>query len=79
MTDQATIRDREREAARELEIERKRKAAARKHRGKQPKVNYMTMILAEYSAMRQRNWFDQPRDEDIENTHFWCKEQFGHL
>ena len=27
--------------------------------------------------MRQRNWFDEPRDEDIENSHFWCKEQLG--
>ena len=74
MTDCAVIRDREREEARELELERKRKAAARKHRGKQPRINYRTMILTEYSAMRQRNWFDQPRDEDIENPHFWCKE-----
>ena len=35
------------------------------------------MILTEYSAMRQRNWFDHPRDENIENRHFWCKEQLG--
>ena len=36
MTDKAVIRDQEREAAREKEIERKRKAAARKYKGKHP-------------------------------------------
>ena len=77
MTDCAVIRHQEREAAREQEIERKRKAAARKHKGKQPRINYRTMNLIEYSAMRQRNWFDEPRDQDIENRHFWCKEQLG--
>ena len=77
MTDCAVIKDHEREAAREQEIERKRKAAARKHRGKKPRINYRTMNLIEYSTMRQRNWFDEPRDQDIENRHFWCKEQLG--
>ena len=81
MTDMAVIRQQERDAARDVtrekEMERKRKAAARKHKGKQPRVNYKTMILSEYSALRQRNWFDQPRDEDLENRHFWCQQQLG--
>ena len=77
MTDCAAIRDRANEDARAQELEKKRKAAARKNRGKQPKINYRTMNLGDYSSMRQRNWFDEPRDEDIENPHFWCKEQLG--
>ena len=77
MADCGAIKDRAHDEARAQVLERKRKAAARKNRGKQPKINYRTMILTEYSAMRQRNWFDEPRDEDIENSHFWCKEQLG--
>ena len=33
------------------------------------------MNSIEYASLRQRNWFDEPYEEDLENPHFWCKEQ----
>ena len=55
MTDEYLFRERATEAARQQEQEKKRKAAARKNRGKQPKINYKTMNLVDYSTMRQRD------------------------
>ena len=49
MTDCAAIRDRTAEEARAQELEKKRKAATRKNRGKQPKINYRTMNLVDCS------------------------------
>ena len=34
------------------------------------------MDLIEYRTIRQGNWYDQPRDEDIEDRGFWCLEQY---
>ena len=56
--------------------EEKKKRAAMRRKGKTARLNYKTMDSIEYAALRQKDWYeDVPRDEDIEDTNFWCMEQ----
>jgi hypothetical protein len=75
LVDETLSRQRSGEAARLQEEERKRKAASKKNKGKHARVNYREIDSIEYSTMRQGNWYNQPRDEEIENNHFWNVEQ----
>ena len=62
------------QAKRTADRERKNRAAKRKLKSQRP--DYFTMDLIEYLTIRQGNWYDQPRDEDIEDRGFWCLEQY---
>jgi hypothetical protein len=33
------------------------------------------MSSVEYSALRQLDWFSEARDEELEDTRFWCLNQ----
>jgi hypothetical protein len=35
-------------------------------------VNYETMNSVVYSALRQLDWYSEARDEELEDTRFWC-------
>ncbi|KAK1628329.1 hypothetical protein QYE76_002644 [Lolium multiflorum] len=53
-----------------------RKSSASRQKNKDPRVNYKTMDLISYSAIRMKNWYeDLPRDEETEGRKFWCMEQ----
>ena len=62
------------QAKRAADRERKNRAAKRKL--KTQCVDYSTMDFIEYRTIRQGNWYDQPRDEEIEDRSFWCLEQY---
>ena len=49
-------------------------AAKRKLKSQRP--DYLSMDLIEYRTIRQGNWYDHARDEDIEDMSFWCLEQY---
>ncbi|KAK1662375.1 hypothetical protein QYE76_050534 [Lolium multiflorum] len=53
-----------------------RKSSASRQKNKDLRVNYKTMDLISYSAIRMKNWYeDLPRDEETEGRKFWCMEQ----
>ena len=55
------------------EDERRRKIVDKvtsKRKGKEQRVNYKTMNLVDYATLRQRNWYDQQKEEDIEERSF---------
>jgi hypothetical protein len=72
-------RQAEQEAAREAAKEKAARVAKRAARNpsRAPRINYDTMNSAEYSALRQLDWFFEARDEELEDTHFWCVAQKG--
>ena len=55
--------------------ERKKKAAEKRKRGKEARTNYSEMDRVEYSTLRQQDWFNQPRDENLTNDNFWTVDQ----
>ena len=47
-----------------------------RRKGKETRVNYKDMDSVAYSALRQKNWYeDVERELDIEDPRFWCMEQ----
>ena len=44
-------------------------------KGKETRPNYKTMDLIEYARICQSNWYNTPRDEQIDDPNFWCMEQ----
>ena len=44
-------------------------------KGKETRPNYKTMDLIQYAGIRQSNWYNTPRDEQIDDPNFWCMEQ----
>jgi hypothetical protein len=69
----------EQEAGQEAAREKAARAAKRAARNPSwvPRVNYETMNSVEYSALRQQDWFSEARDEELEDTRFWCAAQKG--
>jgi hypothetical protein len=61
-------------AAQEAAQAKEAKKAARRQ-AKAPQVNFETMSSMEYSALRQLDWFAEPRDEELEDRRFWCLNQ----
>ncbi|KAK1662579.1 hypothetical protein QYE76_050738 [Lolium multiflorum] len=52
------------------------KSATLRRKGKATRENYKTMDIISYSAIRQKNWYeDVERELDIEDRRFWCMEQ----
>jgi hypothetical protein len=46
-----------------------------RRKGKETRVNYKDMDLVAYSAIRQKNWYEEvERELDIEDPRFWCME-----
>ena len=54
--------------------DRERKNRATKRKLKSQRSDYLSMDLIDCRTIRQGNWYDQPRDEDIEDRGFWCLE-----
>ncbi|KAK1610975.1 hypothetical protein QYE76_034648, partial [Lolium multiflorum] len=53
-----------------------RKSVTSRRKNKEVRENYKTMDPVSYSAIRQKNWYDDvPRDEDIAGRRYWCAEQ----
>ncbi|KAK1614127.1 hypothetical protein QYE76_019644 [Lolium multiflorum] len=53
-----------------------RKSNASRRKNKEPRVNYKSMDLISYAAIRMKNWYeDVARDNEIEGRRFWCLEQ----
>ncbi|KAK1665710.1 hypothetical protein QYE76_053869 [Lolium multiflorum] len=53
-----------------------RKSVTSRRKNKEVRENYKTMDPISYSAIRQKNWYDDvPRDEDIAGRRYWCAEQ----
>ncbi|KAK1679346.1 hypothetical protein QYE76_040194 [Lolium multiflorum] len=53
-----------------------RKSVTARRKNKEVRENYKTMDPISYSAIRQKNWYDDvPRDEDIAGRRYWCAEQ----
>ncbi|KAK1677837.1 hypothetical protein QYE76_038685 [Lolium multiflorum] len=53
-----------------------RKSVTARRKNKEVRENYKTMDPVSYSAIRQKNWYDDvPRDEDIAGRRYWCAEQ----
>ncbi|KAK1649256.1 hypothetical protein QYE76_067061 [Lolium multiflorum] len=53
-----------------------RKSATLRRKGKSSRENYKSMDGVSYAAIRQKNWYeDVQRDDEIEDTRFWCLEQ----
>ena len=73
LVDEVVIRQRAGEARRMADRERKNRVVKRKL--KNQRINYLALDLIEYRTIRQGNWYDQHRDEDIEDRSFWCLEQ----
>ena len=71
VSDKRRMADQERRTA-----DRERRNRAAKRKVKTQRVDYSTMDLIEYRTIRQGNWYDHPRDEDIEDRSFWCLEQY---
>jgi hypothetical protein len=69
----------EQEAAREAAKKKAARAAKRAARNpsRAPQINYDIMNSVEYSALRQLDWFSEVRDEELEDTRFWCVAQKG--
>jgi hypothetical protein len=65
----------EREAAKEKAARAAKKAA--RNPSRVPWVNYDTMNSIEYSALRQLDWYTEARDEELDDTRFWCVAQKG--
>jgi hypothetical protein len=63
-----------REAARQKAAKVTKRAVS--HPSRPPRVNYDTMSSVDYIALRQADWFTQPR-EDLADTRFWCVAQKG--
>ncbi|KAK1663626.1 hypothetical protein QYE76_051785 [Lolium multiflorum] len=52
------------------------KSATLRRKGKETRENYKNMDIVTYSALRQKNWYeDVERELDIEDPRFWCMEQ----
>jgi hypothetical protein len=69
----------EQEASLEAAKEKAARVAKRAARNpsRVPRVNYDTMNSVEYSALMQLDWYSEARDEELEDTHFWCVAQKG--
>ncbi|KAK1685286.1 hypothetical protein QYE76_046134 [Lolium multiflorum] len=53
-----------------------RKSTTSRRKNKEPRVNYKSMDLISYAAIRMKNWYeDVARDDAIEGRRFWCLEQ----
>ncbi|KAK1686253.1 hypothetical protein QYE76_047101 [Lolium multiflorum] len=53
-----------------------RKSATIRRKGNETRVNYKTMYSVEYSAIRQKNCYENVEQElDIEDPRFWCMER----
>ncbi|KAK1629283.1 hypothetical protein QYE76_003598 [Lolium multiflorum] len=53
-----------------------RKLATLRRKGKETRDNYKNLDIVTYSALRQKNWYeDVERELDIEDPRFWCMEQ----
>ncbi|KAK1695462.1 hypothetical protein QYE76_012159 [Lolium multiflorum] len=53
-----------------------RKSTSSRRKNKEPRVNYKSMDLISYAAIRMKKWYeDVARDEEIEGRRFWCVEQ----
>jgi hypothetical protein len=79
LEDEYVTRQAEQEATREAAKEKAARAAKRAARNpsRAPRINYETMNSVEYSALRQLDWYSEARDEELEDTHFWCVAQKG--
>ena len=60
LVDEVLIRQRADQAARDKVEERKRKAALRRNKGKDTRVNYKEIDSVEYATMRQSDWYVKP-------------------
>jgi hypothetical protein len=54
-----------------------KKAAIKRRKGKQVRVDVKRMDSVEYALMRQGNWYDQSQDVELDNNHFWNAEQIS--
>jgi len=53
-----------------------KKSVSSKKKGKEARLNYKTDIsTADYTVIRQGNWYSRPRDNELDDRRFWCKEQ----
>jgi hypothetical protein len=68
--DEYLTRQAEEEAA---QAKAAKKAARRQARA--PQVNFETMSSVEYCALRQLDWYAEARDEELEDSRFWCLNQ----
>ena len=75
MTEVNIAREKAQEAEAQKAQERKKKAAEKRKRGKEARTNYSEMDRVEYSTLRQQDWFNQPRDENLTNDNFWTVDQ----
>ena len=75
MTEVNIAREKAREAETQKAQERKKKAAEKRKRGKEARTNYSEMDRVEYSTLRQQDWFNQSRDENLTNENFWTVDQ----
>ena len=51
-------------------------AAPKPRRGKAKRANYKDMDGVDYASIRQSDWYTSvERDEEIEDSNFWCMEQ----
>ena len=75
MTEVNIAREKAQEAEAQKAQERKKKAAEKRKRGKEARTNYSEMDRVEYSTLRQQDWFNQPRDENLTNDNFWTVNQ----
>jgi hypothetical protein len=77
LVDEVVIRQHQREAARNAQIEKLAKAQARRRKGKETRPNYKSMPEPDYILVWRNNWYATPQDEEIEDSGFWCEEQWA--
>ena len=44
---------------------------SKKIKSKEPRQNYRDMNSVDFAQMRQKDWYEKPRDEEIEDPNFW--------
>ena len=81
LVDEVVVRQRKMAEARKMREEAKAKASgskagSKKRKGEATRVNYKEMATADYNLIRQGDWYEAaPRDEEIQDSSFWCMEQ----